>query len=222
VTFFVICHYFDSFVRRGGFADTFLDSFMSEETPITQRILDATEVVLRRHGADKANVVDVARALGMSHGNIYRHFPSKQMLINAVALRWLHAVVVPLEAIVEDNTQPAGERLEAWFYKLREIKRRKVLDDPELFRLHHNIAMQAPDIVAEHVGTLYAHVEKLIAEGVAEGEFSPNLQPATSARAFLQATAPFHHPALILQGPPTTDEDARAVLDLLLAGLRGV
>jgi len=194
---------------------------MLEETPIAQRILDAAEVVLRRHGADKANVVDVARTLGMSHGNIYRHFPSKQALINAVALRWLHAVVVPLEAIVEDQTQPAVERLSAWFYKLREIKRRKVLDDPELFHLHHNIAMQAPNIVTEHVATLHAQVEKLIAEGVAEGEFSPQIQPAVAARAFLQATAPFHHPALILQGPPTSEEDARAVLALLLAGLRG-
>ncbi len=193
---------------------------MSEETPIAQRILDAAEVVLRRHGADKANVVDVARVLGMSHGNIYRHFPSKQALINAVALRWLHAVTLPLEAVVNDRTQPASARLSTWFDTLRAIKRRKVLDDPELFRVHHNIVEQAPEIVTEHVTTLYAQVEEMIAEGVAEGEFSPRLQPAVAARAFLQATAPFHHPALILQGPPTSDEDARAVFALLLAGLR--
>ena len=48
------------------------------------RILDAAEEMLRRHGVQKTNVVDVARALGMSHGNIYRHFPSKQALLDAV------------------------------------------------------------------------------------------------------------------------------------------
>ena len=39
------------------------------------RILDSAEQVLRRYGAGKATVVDVARALGVSHGSVYRHFP---------------------------------------------------------------------------------------------------------------------------------------------------
>ena len=52
-------------------------------------ILDAAETVLRRFGPKKASVVDVARALGVSHGSIYRHFPSKKALRDAVAGRWL-------------------------------------------------------------------------------------------------------------------------------------
>ncbi|MFE4717550.1 TetR/AcrR family transcriptional regulator, partial [Streptomyces sp. NPDC056728] len=39
---------------------------MATETLTTERILEATEEVLRRHGPAKANVVDVARALGVS------------------------------------------------------------------------------------------------------------------------------------------------------------
>ena len=49
----------------------------------------AAEDVLRRHGPAKANVVDIARALGVSHGTVYRHFPSKQALREAVTRRWL-------------------------------------------------------------------------------------------------------------------------------------
>ena len=52
----------------------FLASAMSEEPALPERILDAAEAVLRRHGTEKANVVDIARSLDMSHGNIYRHF----------------------------------------------------------------------------------------------------------------------------------------------------
>lgn len=193
---------------------------MPEESPITQRILDATESLLRRHGAEKANVVDVARALGMSHGNIYRHFSSKQALINAVAMRWLHTVIIPLEAIASDSSRSASERLVAWFDTLRAIKKRKVLDDPELFQLHHHIVEQVPEIVEEHVSTLLKQVATIIAAGVAKGEFSSKLEPALAARAFLQATYPFHHPALLLQSPRATDEDAKVMLELLLAGLR--
>jgi AcrR family transcriptional regulator len=38
-----------------------------------ETILTATEDVLRRHGPEKATVLDVARALGVSHASIYRH-----------------------------------------------------------------------------------------------------------------------------------------------------
>ena len=39
--------------------------------------------MLRRRPA-KATVVDVARALGVSHGSVYRHFPTKAALREAV------------------------------------------------------------------------------------------------------------------------------------------
>lgn len=192
---------------------------MSEEISTAQRILDAAEAVLRRHGAEKTNVVDIARALDMSHGNIYRHFPSKQALINAVAVRWLKAVAEPLEVIVQNRSRPAARRLAAWFDTLRAIKQRKVLDDPELFRVHHQIVGQVPEVVAEHVDTMLRQVELIITDGIASGEFSSRLDPASAARAFLQASSPFHHPALLLQNPPS-EADAKAVLKLLLAGLK--
>ena len=47
---------------------------------LPERILEATEEVLRRHGPAKATVVDVARALGVSHGSVYRHFRTKAVL----------------------------------------------------------------------------------------------------------------------------------------------
>ena len=193
---------------------------MAEAVPLSQRILDAAESVLRRHGAEKTNVVDIARVLGMSHANIYRHFPSKQALLDAVAVRWLHRVADPLEAIANDRARPASERLAAWFNALREAKRHKVRDDPELFQVYHNTVMAMREVVDEHVATLAGQVEMIIADGMAAGEFTPGPSPAALARAFQQATLAFHHPALVMQDPSPTDADARAVLGLLLAGLR--
>ena len=192
----------------------------SGETPLSQRILDAAETVLRRHGAEKTNVVDIARVLGMSHGNIYRHFPSKQALLEAVVVRWLAAVEAPLETIANDQARPADERLTAWFDTLRTMKTGKLRDDPELFRIHFNIVEAARAVVDEHVTVMLGQLEKIIADGMAAGEFSSQFEPATAARAFLRATSPFHHPALIMQPPPPTEADAQAVLGLLLAGLR--
>jgi AcrR family transcriptional regulator len=192
---------------------------MSDETPAAQRILDAAEATLRRHGIEKTNVVDIARALDMSHGNIYRHFPSKQALINAVAVRWLHAVAAPLAGIAQNRSVPAAERLREWFDTLRAIKERKVLDDPEVFRVHHQIVQQVPEVVTGHIAEMLGQVEVIIADGIASGEFSRDLDAAPAARAFLQASSPFHHPALLLQSRPT-EADAQAVFKLLLAGLK--
>ena len=71
---------------------------MNETMVLTpERILEVTEDVLRRFGLAKATVVDVARALDVSHGSVYRHFPSKASLRDAVAKRWLERVNAPLE-----------------------------------------------------------------------------------------------------------------------------
>ena len=192
---------------------------MSEEATLAERILDAAEVVLRRHGADKTNVVDIAKVLEMSHSNVYRHFPSKKAILDAVAARWLHKVMTPLDAIAGDHKRPPAKRLLAWFDALCAAKRRKVLDDPELFHVYHGIAIKMQGAVDEHVAGLVGQLEQIIADGIASGDFSSRLIPRAAALAFLQATASFHHPALIIQRQPT-EAEGRAVFDLLLAGLR--
>ena len=193
---------------------------MSAPTLLSERILDAAEEVLRRHGARKTNVVDVARALGMSHANIYRHFASKQALLDAIAARWLHRISDPLSAIAANARQPASRRLAAWFDALRLGKRRKLLEDPELFRIYLQVTEAAHEVVDEHVALLLAQVQRMVTDGIATGEFSADLRPRAAARAFLQGTVQFHHPAMIIQLPAPTNAEARTVLGLLLAGLR--
>lgn len=192
---------------------------MPEESPLSVRILDTAEILLRKYGAEKTNVVDIAKALEMSHGNIYRHFPNKKELLDAVAARWLHAIADPLAAIASDRKRPADERLANWFNALRTAKRRKVLDDPELFQVYHKIVSAMRDIVALHVAELTLQIEGILVDGIASGVFHAGLDPAKGARAFLQATAAFHHPSLILQYNPSDDE-AATVLGILLNGMR--
>ena len=84
---------------------------MPTETLTAELILEAAEDVLRRYGPAKANVVDVARALGVSHGSVYRHFGSKAALRDAVTERWLASISDPLGEVAH-GTNPAAERSE--------------------------------------------------------------------------------------------------------------
>ena len=191
----------------------------SKGTETRERILTAAEDLLRRHGIAKTSVVDVARALDMSHANVYRHFASKTELQDAVAERWLQKIMAPLRAIVAEKGS-AAERLERWVLALAAQKRAKVLNDPELFAAYHAIALAARAVVEAHLGELREHVATIIRDGVAEGAFKVTDADA-AATAVLNATSRFHHPYHVKEsGGRDTTAEIEAVMKLVRAGLR--
>jgi AcrR family transcriptional regulator len=141
--------------------------------PLTRaEILDAAEEVLRRYGPAKANVVDVARALNVSHGSVYRHFPSKAALRAAVAERFLDSMSAPLETIDDPKT---------WLQTLIATKRAKAAEDPELFATYVTLALESEDVVQRHVDDLIAQLTEIVGD-------------RTTAKAIFDATARFHDP----------------------------
>ncbi|GAB4384315.1 MAG: TetR family transcriptional regulator [Elainellaceae cyanobacterium] len=191
---------------------------MSDSALTPDRILDVAEEVLRRYGPAKATVVDVARVLEVSHGSIYRHFPSKAALRDAVAERWLHRVSMPLAAIVTEKGT-AVERLHQWLKQLTTLKRQKVLDDPELFATYHAIVEESREVVQAHVGELLNQLTQMIASGIASGEFQVS-DPHIAAKAVFSATVRFHHPAHAAEwSDPAIQADFEQVWRLVLVGL---
>jgi len=191
----------------------------SKGTETRERILAAAEELLRRHGLAKTTVVDVARALDMSHANVYRHFASKTELQDAVAQRWLQKIMAPLREIVAEKSS-AAERLERWVLTLAAQKRAKVLNDPELFAAYHAVAQAARAVVEAHLAELNQHLATIIRDGVATGAFKVK-DAEIAATAVLNATARFHHPYHVKEsGGRDTSDEIRAVMKLVLAGLR--
>jgi AcrR family transcriptional regulator len=187
---------------------------------IRDRILDVTVELLRRHGPGKTGVVDVARALDMSHSNVYKHFASKSALFDAVAQRWLVHVMTPLTKIVADKKTPAPKRLKAWVRTLAEAKRRKVLDDVEMFNVYHAITSNAHEVVAQHVAHLQDAVGEILRDGAKAGDW-PLKSADGAAKMILNATSRFHHPAMVqLDGGKSDLKELDALMDLLIAGLQ--
>jgi AcrR family transcriptional regulator len=186
---------------------------MNEAVILTpERILEATEDVLRRYGLAKATVVDVARALDVSHGSVYRHFPSKASLRQAVAKRWLDRANAPLEKIAEASG-PAPARLEKWLRTMFEIKYKKVCDDPEMFATYLTLAQEACEAVRAHKERLVGQVAHILSEGVKQGAFQA-ADVKTTARAVFDATTRYHHPA---HSDEWKDPQLAARIDALLA-----
>jgi AcrR family transcriptional regulator len=183
-----------------------------------ERILEATEEVLRRYGLAKATVVDVARALDVSHGSVYRHFPSKASLRQAVAKRWLDRANAPLQKIAE-STGPAPARLDKWLRTMIDIKYKKVTEDPEMFATYLTLAREACEVVRAHKERLVDQVAQIISDGVKQGAFQV-ADAKTAARAVFDATTRYHHPAHSDEWKdPARAARIDALLGLLLKGL---
>lgn len=193
----------------------------TSETLTAERILAATEEVLRRYGPAKATVVDVARALGVSHGSVYRHFRTKAALRAAVTKQWLDRTTVLLAGIAADSDRGAQERVREWLAALFAAKRQKAGIDPELFATYSVLVQDAGEVVSAHVAELTGQLTQIVRDGVEAGTFTVD-DPATAARALFQATARFHDPSHAKDWEqPGVEDEFEAVVDLLVRGLRG-
>ena len=192
---------------------------MPPDAPLTRdRILAAAEDVIRRFGPSKATVVDVARALGVSHTAVYKHVSSKAELRDLVVGQWVEATMPPLRAIVA-QTDPAPERLRKLIDALIAVKRRRASDDPELFAAYMTLAADAKSVVAAHIAEMVGLASQVIASGVKDGTFR-TVDPVAAGRAVLIATSKFHHPAHAAEwADPAIDAAYNDVWQLLMDGL---
>lgn len=184
-----------------------------------ERILQAAEALLRRHGPAKTNVVDVARALDMSHANVYRHFSSKAALMDALVGNWLGRDADHLRRIAQSD-RPADERLAKWMLAFIQSKQAKVFDDPEMFEAYHAAAEARREVANTYLNANKKAVVAIIQDGVDSGLFGIDDADVAAQSLFL-AMSRFFHPHFMRQhtSPPPQDE-AERVLALLVAGLK--
>ena len=190
---------------------------MAAEPLTREQILAAAKEALRRYGPAKTTVVDVAQSLGVSHGSVYRHFPTKAALRAAVVRSGLESVARRLEHITGE-TGPAAGRLHRWLIELIDIKHGYAREDPELFDTYALIDKDAPEVVREHIAALTTQLDRILADGVEAGEFHASARD--DGMAIWDATTRFHHPAHRAEWTdPRIGKHFEAVWQLILRGL---
>lgn len=184
-------------------------------------ILDAAEQTLRRYGPDKTSVTDVAKLLGVSHGTLYRHFPSKAALREAVTERWLEEqILAPLGAVAEESAGQPLEQLRLYILKLIQLKRRSAADDPEMFKMYADVTRDSAELIDAHVRQIFNQLGRIVERGIQEGTIAGDGTPADLARSIFQATSGFHHPAHAYEWQrPGIDAEFDQLWSLLAKGL---
>ncbi|MCO1659107.1 TetR family transcriptional regulator [Pseudonocardia humida] len=193
---------------------------MRAEPLDAEAIVSATEEVLRRHGPDKATVVDVARLLGVSHGSVYRHFPSKAALREAVTRRWLDRVREDLAAAAGDPATAPADRLRGLLVTVFAAKWAKARQDPELFATFQVLAAEHSAVSSAHIAFLLDRIRAVVVDGIADGAFAGG-DPEVIARAVLNATSRFHDPRHVAEwGSPEVEAESEGVISLIVDGIR--
>jgi len=88
-----------------------------------QRLLSAAAEAFTEHGADDVSLEEIARRAGVGIGTLYRHFPTRQALLEAVYTDQ----VAGLRALADDllATKPPAEALATWLRALIDFGRTK-------------------------------------------------------------------------------------------------
>jgi AcrR family transcriptional regulator len=139
---------------------------------VDARILAIAAEQLRAKGARAVTVVGVAEAAGMTHANVYRYFPSKAALVDAVAAVWLRSLEATI-ADIADAPDPADDKLERLIQALARLQRDLLSRDRHLFDVVCDATETSRALIRRHRARLRHLFERVVDEGVATGKFDP-------------------------------------------------
>lgn len=182
-------------------------------------MLEEAERLLRRHGASKVTVSDIATACGMSQSNAYRFFASKQALLEALGERWFADIEAHLAEAAEAPGLTPLARAERHILLQYRAKRDRYAADPELFRAYVALGLGAMAVVEAHLARLRAQLVGILEAASAAGTLG-DWSAAEAAAVLEAATVRFRDPTQIMR---YADIDTAAtvvrVVRVVLAGL---
>ncbi len=184
------------------------------------RIMEAAEALFRRLGYAKTAVVDIAAELGMSPANIYRFFPSKNAIVEAICQRCLTEVEEKAWAAARAKA-PASERLERLVIEVMKYHRDNLMTEQRV----NDIVLVAMELswgaIKVHKDNVRNVVEVILRDGIADGEFA-RVDPRATADLILRSVVAFTHPVLLgqcLEEGADVEAEARATVRFLLRAI---
>lgn len=188
----------------------------------TDRILDTAEQVLRRYGLEKTTMKDIAHVLGVTHASLYRYFPSKAALKEAVARRWFQRLAHEhdrMTGVADTESGGVSEQVFKWLDALIRLKWTKLREDPEMFHMYAGLAGEAGYVVREFHGQMIQRLSLLLKKGMESGEFRGDNE-LDAAEAIFLAIVRFQHPLHHKSwNQPETERQFQLVWRLISSGL---
>ena len=170
-----------------------------------ERILEAAKQAFTRSGAS-SSLDDIAKEAGVGPGTLYRHFPTRDALLEAV-----YRTEVERLASAErkfEQTLPPMEALRAWMLLFVDYIATKQIIAPAL-----NTLIGGHSKVFEASGAqIKAAIHALVERAIKSGDIRSDLEPLDLLRALIGVSN--------VASGPDWQKSARRLVDILIIGSR--
>ena len=171
-----------------------------------ERILEVAKEAFTRSGA-KTSLDDIARDAGVGPGTLYRHFPAREQLLEAVYRTEMERLASAGQKFAEDL--PPIEALRAWLLLFVDYIAAKQLIAPAL-----NMLLGDPKTLLFE--TSYARIREairmLVKRAIKSGDIRKDLDPIDLLRALIGVAN--------VATSPDLQQSARRLVDILITGSR--
>jgi AcrR family transcriptional regulator len=171
------------------------------------RILEVAKDAFTRFGAD-ASLDEIAKQACVGAGTLYRHFPTRDALIEAVYRSEVEKLAAAEQKFTE--SMPPIDALRAWMLLFVDHIAAKQIIAPAL-----NSVVGGPAKLFEGShGLVHAAIDALVKRAIGSGEIREDLDPFDLLRALIGV-------AHVASGPGW-QQSARRLVDILVTGSRPV
>jgi AcrR family transcriptional regulator len=170
-----------------------------------ERILEVAKGAFTRYGAN-ASLDDIARQAGVGAGTLYRHFPTRDALIEAV----YRSAVEKLAAAERKfaNTMPPIEALRAWMLLFVDHIAAKQIIAPTL----NSVVGGSLKLYEGSRGLIQGAIDALVKRAIKSGDIRRDLNPFDLLRALIGVSN--------VASGPDWQQSARRLVDILITGSR--
>jgi AcrR family transcriptional regulator len=149
---------------------------------------------------------EIARRAGVGIGTLYRHFPSREAVVEAVYRREVEQLAEAVPQLLQ--TSPAGEALHKWMHLFVDYIATKRVIAPSLA----TAAGRTSALYATSAELITRAVSTLLKRAVASGDVRKDIDPSDLLRALVGVS----------YGNPDAgwEASARRLVDILMDGLR--
>jgi AcrR family transcriptional regulator len=172
-----------------------------------ERILAVAKEAFARSGAN-TSLDDVARQAGVGAGTLYRHFPTRDALLEAV----YHTEVAKLAAAERELSEkfPPVEALRAWMLLFVDYIAEKHIIAPAL-----NTFVGGPSKLYESSrAQVSGAIEALVKRAIKSGDVRKDLEPFDLLRALIGVSN--------VASAPDWKQSAKRLVDILILGSRPI
>jgi len=169
------------------------------------RILEVAKQAFTRSGAN-ASLDDIAKEAGIGAGTLYRHFPTRDALIEAVYRTEVEKLAAAERRFAE--TMPPAEALRAWMLLFVDYIAAKHIIAPAL-----NTFVGGPSKLYEGSrAQIQGAIHALVKRAIKSGDIRRDLEPFDLLRALIGVSN--------VASAPDWQQSAKRLVDILIIGSR--